>query len=176
MRYSLQKGYLTNDVLKKKDRFSARANESTWHTAPFYPSREVNIDRHNNNCLPVVYKMSSITISRNSKMCACRQIFVIWDPIVDDANGHYSLWCSELNCKISTILGSPRGTPMKTEFLRLCSDSRYMYTTTRKYDTSLKCYCCDSMATVTSARIQISTTVKLLCQRAFCPKWSDDDP
>ena len=54
--------------------------------------------------------------------------------------------------------------------------SRYMYTIKRTYGISLKCYCCDLMATVTSAVTQKSTTVKLLELRAFYPKWSDDAP
>ena len=38
--------------------------------------------------------------------------------------------------------------------------SRYMYTITHTHDTSLKYYCCDLMATVTSAVTQKSATVK----------------
>ena len=45
----------------------ARVDGSTWHTTSFHPSWGVNIDRHNDNCLPVVYKMLSGTISRCPK-------------------------------------------------------------------------------------------------------------
>ena len=80
----------------------ARFDGSTWHTASLHPSWEVNINRHSDNCISVVYKMPSGTISRMSKMCICRQIFVIWAPAVDDASGRYRLLCSVLNCKTST--------------------------------------------------------------------------
>ena len=55
----------------------ARIDGSAWHTASFYPSWEVNIYRPNDTSLPVVYKISYRTISRMSKMCVYRQIFVI---------------------------------------------------------------------------------------------------
>ena len=100
-----------------------RVCELTWHTPSFYLSWEVNIDRHNDNYLPVVnkmssrrhnenyspvvYKMSSRTIPRMSKMCAYRHIFVFWVPAVDDASGRYSLWCSVLNWKINTMSWHP---------------------------------------------------------------------
>ena len=35
-----------------------RIDGSTRHTASFYPSWEVNIDRQNDNTLPVVYEIS----------------------------------------------------------------------------------------------------------------------
>ena len=98
----------------------ARVDGSTRHTASFDPSWGVHIDRHNDNCLSVVYKMPSGTISRMSKTCLCRQIFVIWVPAVDDASGRYRLWCSVLNRKINTALWPSRGTPMKTAYCRLC--------------------------------------------------------
>ena len=90
----------------------ARINGSTWHTASFYPSWAVNIDRQNHNSLPVVYKISHRTISRMSKMCVYRSIFVIWAPAVDDASGRWSLLCSVLNWKINTTWWPSRGTPM----------------------------------------------------------------
>ena len=34
----------------------AQVDGSTWHTGSFHPSWGVNIDRHNDNCLPVFYK------------------------------------------------------------------------------------------------------------------------
>ena len=90
----------------------ARIDGSAWHTASFYPSWEVNIDWLSDNSLPVVYKISHLTISRMSKMCVYRQIFVIWAPAVDDASGRCSLLCSVLNCKINTAWWPSRGTPM----------------------------------------------------------------
>ena len=76
--------------------------------------------RHNENYLPVVYKVSSRTIPRMSKMCVYRHIFVFWVPAVDDASGRYSLWCSVLNWKINTTSWPSRGTLMKTAYCRLC--------------------------------------------------------
>ena len=73
---------------------NARVDESTWHAASSIPVKS----------LPVVYKMSSRTISRMSKMCVYRQIFMIWAPAVDETSGHNSLWCYALNCKINTTL------------------------------------------------------------------------
>ena len=121
--------------------------------------------------------MPSGTISRMSKMCVCRQICVIWAPDVD-ASGRNRLWCSVLNCKINTALWPSRGTPMKTAYCRLCIAIFAIYARryTCIYDTSLKYYCCDLMATVTSAVSQKSAAVKLLYRGAFYPRWSDDDP
>ena len=85
---------------------------STWHTASFYPSWEVSIDRQNDRSLFVGYNISHRTISRMSKMCVYRQIFVIWPPAVDDANGRCSLPFAVLNCKINTTSWPSRGTPM----------------------------------------------------------------
>ena len=98
----------------------ARVDGSTWHTASFYPSWEVNIDRHNDNCLPVVYKMSSRTISSMSKMCVSREIFVIWAPLsmMGVAATNYDVLV--LNCKINTTSLPSRGTSMKTAYRRLC--------------------------------------------------------
>ena len=90
----------------------ARIDGSTWHTASSYPNWEVNIDRQNDKSLLVVYKISHRTMSRMSKMCVHRQIFVIWAPAVDDASGRCSLLCSVLNCEINTTSWPSRGTPM----------------------------------------------------------------
>ena len=97
-----------------------RIGGSTWHTASFYPSWEVNMDRQNDNSLPVVYKIAYRTISRMSQMCVSRQVFVIWAPDVDDASGWCSLLCSVLNCKINTTSWPSRGTPVWTAYRRLC--------------------------------------------------------
>ena len=136
-----------------------------------------SIHRHNNNCVPVVYKMPSGTISRMSQMCVSRQIFVIWAPAVDDASGRYRIWCSLPNVKINTVLWPSRGTPLKTAYCRLCIAIFTIFAQRHTYVWHvLKCYCCDLMATVTSAATQKSATVKLLLRRAFYPTWSDDDP
>ena len=85
---------------------------STWHTASFYPSWEVNIDRQNDKSLLVVYNISHRTISRMSKMCVYRKSFVIWSPAVDDASGRCSLLFAVLNWKIYTTSWPSRGTQM----------------------------------------------------------------
>ena len=97
----------------------ARVYESTWHTASFSPSWEVNVDRHSDNCLSVVYKMSPRTISRVPKMCVRRQIFMIWAP-VDDASGRYSLWCSALNCEINSTSWPSKGTHNEYRISYVC--------------------------------------------------------
>ena len=105
----------------------ARIGGSTWHTASFYPSWEVNMDRQSDNSLPVVYKIAYRTISRMSQMCVCRQVFVIWAPAVDDASGRCSLLCSVLNCKINTTPLPARGTPVWRAYRRLCIEVFVIY-------------------------------------------------
>ena len=148
----------------------ARVDESTWHTASSYPSWEVDVDRDNNNSLSVVYKMSSRTISHMYKMYVCRQISVVWAPVVD-ASGRYSLCCS-----VYHIMSFKR-TPMKTAYRRRYIAVFAIYAHRHTYVWHvLKCECCDLMATVTSAVTQNSATIELLHQRVFYPKWSDDEP
>ena len=97
----------------------AQVDGSTWHTASFHPSWGVNIDRHNDNCSPVFYKMPLGIMSRMFKMFIFRQVFVIWAPGFDNASGCYRLWCSVLNCKINATLWPLRGTSMKTAYFAI---------------------------------------------------------